>query len=35
MCDQWIVLDLMSSVSNPLGVLQIILLNKNGEAIVG
>jgi hypothetical protein len=35
MCDQWLVLDLMSSGSNPLGVLCFILLHKSEGANVG
>jgi hypothetical protein len=35
LCEQWLVLDLVSSVSNPPGVLSFILLNKNGETFIG
>jgi hypothetical protein len=35
MCEQWLALDLFSSVSNPLGVLCFILLHKSERTIVG
>jgi hypothetical protein len=35
MCEQWLALDLFSSVSNPLGVFMICLLNKRERTFVG